>query len=623
MPWTIIVASGDGYQQELLMEGAQEIATAIAEAGPVVMEAESVGEVQKRRRTAARRRQLLIVSATLPDEARPTVKTAGLGLVQSIATDTVAPLCILVSGDPSHLALVQEIDGCELLFVNNKTNYVQDCLRLAKRLKVFADSPPSSAERSTGLVVTTGAAPSIPQTSAIPATNAIADDLSPYAVIELHLWDNARAFLTQPDWSSVPLELNENQLDEIMNESRALADCMDKARVHPTVWQQYVTRWRDDYKRLGERIGDLLWPTVFGARFWMSRTASKGNLRLRFNLAPRYFEGAWEALYDRQITNNFVMLEGVTVARRSNSVVETPMIGESSVADRIAVDDGVLNILIIASNVPDNSTPEGPADPLWEAFWSRLGGGLPALPHIEREVAMLQELERAGRGVVKAGRRLPRVKVEVLSSRPGEPLAKIVEDRLKDRSRPYDVVHFAGHALFDRNAAQNCDRRGYLVFSGAPGMRPTAVPIGSVAEWLRDSGVQLVYLSCCRSSSFDAASELAALKVPLTIGFNWNLDDAKAIDFATNFYTELVAARFRVGEAFRKARHALHKYFSGGDPIWAAPVLIAQPSEWTRVESALRPVTVRSSAAKKRHGQPRRPRGPSSAGSSSRPPKAA
>lgn len=599
MPWTIIVASGEGFQQELLMEGAQEIATAIAE-GAVAMEAESVQEVQRRRRTAAQRRQLLIVAAALPDEATPAAKMAGLELIQSITKETDPPLCILVSADPGHLAVVQEIDSCELLFVNNKTDYVQDCLRLARRLKVFASSPPGPSGSPGGAVPLPRDIDNEPIASA--------DDLSPYAVIEVHLWDNARAFLTQPDWSSVPLELNENQLDEIISESRALADCMDKARVHPTIWQQYVTRWRDDYKRLGERIGDLLWPTAFGARFWMSRTAFKGNLRLRFNLAPQYFEGAWEALYDRQITNNFVMLEGVTVARRSNYVVEIPMVGGSfSIPNRIAVDDGVLNILVIASNVPDKSTPEGPSDPLWAAFWSRLGGELPALPHIEREVDMLLELARAEGGVDATGRPLPDVQVEVLSPRPGEPLAETVEKRLKDRSRPYDVLHFAGHALFDRNAAQNCDRRGYLVFSGAPGMRPTAVPIGAVAEWLRDSGVQLVYLSCCRSSSFDAASELAALKVPLTIGFNWNLDDAKAIDFAAKFYNELVAARFRVGEAFRKARHALHKYFSGGDPIWAAPVLIAQPSEWTRVESALRPVTLRPSAKKPR-GQSRRRR---------------
>jgi len=162
--------------------------------------------------------------------------------------------------------------------------------------------------------------------------------------------------------------------------------------------------------------------------------------------------------------------------------------------------------------------------------------------------------------------------------------------------------------LFDRDQAENSDRRGYLVFSGKPGDNPTAVPIGVMAQWLGDSGVQLVYLSCCRSSSGDAATELAALKVPLTIGFNWNLDDAKAVDFATKFYHELVDAGFKVCEAFRKARHALHQLFSGGDPIWAAPVLIAQPNEWTRVEGVLRPVTERSSSPRKPRGQPPRVR---------------
>src|SRR5262249_11212893 len=158
-------------------------------------------------------------------------------------------------------------------------------------------------------------------------------------------------------------------------------------------------------------------------------------------------------------------------------------------------------------------------------------GTLWALPHIKKEVKMLRGLGRAQGGADKAGQPRPRVEVEVLSPRAGKPLAEIVERRLKDRTRHYDIIHFAGHALFSRSPVPPA-RRGYLVLSGEPGGRPRAVPIATVAEWLEGSGVQLVYLSCCRSSSSAVANELAARNVPLTIGFNWDLDDAKAVEFA-------------------------------------------------------------------------------------------
>ena len=98
MPWTIIVASGEGFQLEQLMEGAKEIATAIP--GTVVMEAASVQEVRKGQKAAAKRRQLLIVAATLPDEAGPTADSPGLKLIRSTAQEAEPPLCILVSGRP-------------------------------------------------------------------------------------------------------------------------------------------------------------------------------------------------------------------------------------------------------------------------------------------------------------------------------------------------------------------------------------------------------------------------------------------------------------------------------------------------------------------------------------------
>jgi CHAT domain-containing protein len=101
--------------------------------------------------------------------------------------------------------------------------------------------------------------------------------------------------------------------------------------------------------------------------------------------------------------------------------------------------------------------------------------------------------------------------------------------------------------------------------------------------------VELVYLSCCRSSASRAAAELARNGIRTTIGFSWDLGDEKAVDFTKQFYDELLGNRLNVCSALRKAREDLHREYENGDPIWASPVLFAQPSDWGHVEGVLRP----------------------------------
>src|SRR5262249_27212822 len=106
------------------------------------------------------------------------------------------------------------------------------------------------------------------------------------------------------------------------------------------------------------------------------------------------------------------------------------------------------------------------------------------------------------------------------------------------------------------------------------------------------------------SSAVQAAKEFADNKVPMTIGFSWDLDDSKAVDFTHFFYQELLTeARLKVCPAFRAARRKLHKQYEGGDPIWASPVLLAQPVNWVKVEGAFCP-PVRKLAARAKRRRP-------------------
>ena len=74
----------------------------------------------------------------------------------------------------------------------------------------------------------------------------------------------------------------------------------------------------------------------------------------------------------------------------------------------------------------------------------------------------------------------------------------------------------------------------------------------------------------------------------MALGFHWDLNDSKAPVFAKRFYEELLDANLKVCRAFSKARRELYNKYAAGDPIWASPVLIAQPMNWIQVEGVLK-----------------------------------
>jgi hypothetical protein len=142
--WTIIVASSNGDQLTMLLEGAQKIAAAIDGSRSIVLAATSVEQVRKHRESRGGRSfprdQLLIVEAALPSRDSITNPEVfpGLELIKSIARTPKAPACIVVSDNFEHLRIVQSLERCELLLVDASTDYVEDCLRIARRLEVVA-----------------------------------------------------------------------------------------------------------------------------------------------------------------------------------------------------------------------------------------------------------------------------------------------------------------------------------------------------------------------------------------------------------------------------------------------------------------------------------------------------
>jgi hypothetical protein len=594
MPWTIIVASSETDQLAELRKGAQEIEAKIRLSGgdSVVHEAVSVEDVRRLRANGHdTRTQLIIVTASLPDSRSGlnSQDLAGLTFVREVQAEPSPPACILVSDRPEHWGDVQGMSRCRLLLVGAGTNYIDDCANIAEDLGVWARAAePQARPRGSDLPVAE---------SRRISHEAVADPT--YALIEVDLPDDAkfatvRSVVRYPRRDraidNTPLGLKQRKVDDLVRESRKLSEKFSKALKSAKKYEE----WQNDYRSLGERFFKLLNTRDFAEQLNYAKGAAGQDVRLRFNLSPPVYDGLWESLFDPK-ANRYLMLD-LTITRKGRGFIDQFASGRGG-------DVGALNVLVIGANVDDNAVPKGPDDPLWRKFWGT--SRLVKLPHIDKEVAALQALEKApgSTGAVK-------IKVDVISSADfkGETgiwsMAEKVRELLAKEPNRYDVVHFAGHALFhakkqrsgtsgDRRRAAvksrkvTSDDRGYLVFSGSSD--PEAIPIAKVASWLTGTSVDLVYLSCCRSSAAQAAAELARNNVRTAIGFSWDLDDSKAVDFATLFYEALLGNQLKVCSAIRDARDKLHKQYDAGDPIWASPVLVAQPQDWLSVEAVLRP----------------------------------
>lgn len=576
MGWTIIVASGDPDQLGELADCAEKIKELMGPADRVrIFTAMSVEEVEKLHgRVAEQEKELLIIEADLPSQpsGREGSYRSGYELLKRLQEKESPPAAILVSIHNEHALDIQLLKRSEIILVGASTDYIG-----------------LATKRAYALGVTSSTTPPGPQPGTPMPAEAQVESPKRYALIEVDVRKDMKHSMVRlqingpeglqedGEW----LDLNETEVTDFLKRSRRFRETLSNASAQTARSRAFRKRWHIEYTSLGERAHKILWRHPFPKFYWTARSRVGPNIRLRFNLDPAVYDGLWESMRD---DNESFLMIGDSVARR----VARGELSDDEPRPEVGGRGETLNVLAVGSNVSNNSAPKGPEDAVWERYWTGLKGSLPALPHIKQEMRMLKEL----RG---------NIQVNLLRTNAGmEPwsLADNLEKELRNHPRRYDVLHFAGHALFAPGRREK-DSRGYLIFSGSP--EPRAVTIAEVAGWLAGTSVQLVYLSCCRSSAAKAAIELAKIGVPMTIGFNWDLDDDKAPDFAKEFYDALLESQLQVCTAFRKARLTLHSRHEDADGIWASPVLVAQPRNWTqRVEDVLCP-PVRRIAKRSRH----------------------
>jgi hypothetical protein len=581
----IVVASGDADQLEMLENCATQIGLQMNPRVPVTIRIGAT--VEEARKRINQQTRLLIVASSLTGSYREAAQ--GLSLVKSLASKERAPPCIVV-GPLELLLSVQAIDQCELLVVDSSTDYIERCIQLARRLGVVTGKP---AEEPAGLGRNTP-----PAGAPINVSPLGQGKKSKFAVLEVDLRsaDFGLVHLDIHEGGAVErsepqiLKLNKCDLAAFIKNSKALKTNLAKWQRSPHRQKSQYARWHAEYRKLGEDVSRMFWGNQWFSKYYYmalgatrdKKGAPNGHVRFRFNLEKPWFEGLWEAI-SADNDDRHLILEN-TVTRR---FLQPKQFGAfANTSGQIDTEDGTLNVLVLQSEVRAGATPDGPHDPLWKRYWKSYKGVLSALPHLQEEVDELRELGKPCQAA--EGQSKINVTVRVLPQEPpaaGEAwsLADELRTHLEDGKRRYDIVHFAGHALFAEGL--DGDERGYLVFSGFPA--PRAVPIATVAPWLKAAQVQLVYLSCCRSSAASAALEFSCNDIPMAIGFHWDLDDSKAPVFARKFYQELLRNDLKVCRAISRARKQLFDEYDRGDPIWASPVLIAQPMNWLEVEDVL------------------------------------
>ena len=309
-----------------------------------------------------------------------------------------------------------------------------------------------------------------------------------------------------------------------------------------------VGRPRRGYRRIdspemaaAKNFGKLLYDAVFSGdigliwrRSLSEAEAQNAGLRLRLRVAdvPELNDVPWEYLYNAGL-NQFLSLSEYTPLVR---YVDMP---EPIRPLRV---EGQLDILVMISSPIDYPVVDV------EGEWSRLNEAL-AGP--------------IGSGQVRL-RRLSEARLRVLQR--------------ELRQGEYHILHFIGHAGFDRQT-----QGGVLIVGDEEG-RGRLVAAENLGAILHDHrSLRLVVLNACEGARASRADPFTGLAqtlvqqgVPAVVAMQFEVTDQSAITFAEEFYGA-TAVGYPVDAALSCARKAI--FAAGSDIEWGTPVLFTRAAD--------------------------------------------
>jgi CHAT domain-containing protein len=148
-----------------------------------------------------------------------------------------------------------------------------------------------------------------------------------------------------------------------------------------------------------------------------------------------------------------------------------------------------------------------------------------------------------------------------------------LRDTLRDGQH---IFHFAGHGDFDKSLPE----KSPLI------LQDRELSAADLKILTQETELRFVFLSCClaarsgrqvgRGDFHGFMHALSQAGVPAALAYRWEVDDASAIELATDFYGFLWRY-FCPGQALLQSRQKIASGEDGRDnPTWAAPILLSQ-----------------------------------------------
>jgi class 3 adenylate cyclase/tetratricopeptide (TPR) repeat protein len=155
-------------------------------------------------------------------------------------------------------------------------------------------------------------------------------------------------------------------------------------------------------------------------------------------------------------------------------------------------------------------------------------------------------------------------------------------DFVRDKMRNFDIVHFAGHAEYNR---QNPGNSGWRLTGGSLRARDITKMTGTAAM------PALIFSNACQSARteewflklrfaaeiFGLANAFLLAGVKHYVGTFWEISDEPSSRFALEFYRNLFSD-MTIGEAVRKSRLELIREYGEESIVWASYVLYGDPT---------------------------------------------
>ncbi len=284
-----------------------------------------------------------------------------------------------------------------------------------------------------------------------------------------------------------------------------------------------------------QKIGGALFKSVFKESLRISFETTrnrlpdrKTHLRIRLHLTkvPELAVLPWEYLYDADMGLFYAQARGTPIIRYLNipREVEEPLVENS------------LRMLVVIS------APSGTAALDVEGEWDKLQTALKPLS--DQNLLTLEPLFK--------------------------PTLKALRTKLQTGA--FDIFHFIGHGVFDRQTGE-----GSLIFENEKG---EAQPVSGnlLATNLAECGLKLAVINACEGAVSDKTNAYTGVAqslcrralIPAVLAMQFEITDSAAITFAESFYDALTK-NYPIEAALAETRLAILNNMNNVE--WATPVL--------------------------------------------------